>query len=522
MQSSEIQNLEAKIEIARYYEDPYGFAAFYELLFGRELPKHAFGWIEKIYKAMWDKKGIVIEAHRGSTKTTTVTVAHTAFQIGHNPWDSTIFIQASDESAEKKAQEVAGLIKDNPGFRQVFPWVKPDESVSWASRGYEVLSEMHKVPDDSPVGFSYQPIKYEEFRRLKASITQDPTFVGLGLGSTAIIGKHPTGMLVLDDIHDEKNTRSQRELETVKSVLESTILPITTTPTGGTRFVIVIGTPWKPNDAFAALKAKPDFDHAFTPIIQDGKPSWPEAFSIEKIEKLKSNTTPIEYARMYLLDLTAAEGIHLKEEWLHTFPYAEIKQEWPVVMGIDYASTADQWETKGRPRDYFALAICRLKPGGGVILVDGIREHMSQGEAEIRTKAIAKMYPTLQLVAVEALGKGEEFYHLLLRTSKLPIMPMRTNKGKGERFERQMAPLFQFGRAFLSDAPNEFLNHFKSEWLQFPNGINDDTLDAAYWALDAGKFNAYGVTDETEMNILNPMFPKPAKQRNPALFFGRR
>lgn len=518
----EIQDLEDKIKLARFYDDEYGFAAFYELLYGRELPKHAFVWIQKIYKAARAKRGIVIEAYRGSTKTTTITVAFTTFQIGHNPWDSFMFIQASDESAEKKAKEVAGLIKNNPAFKAVFPWVKPDEDISWADHGYEILSEMVKAPDESEVGFAWQPIKYEDFRRLKASTTQDPTFIGLGLTSSAIIGKHPTGMLVMDDIHDEKNTRSPREMETVKDVLESTILPITTTPSGGTRFIIVVGTPWKYNDAFATMKEKPGYDHAYTPIIVDGKSTWPEAFSLEWIDNKRANTPEIEFARMYLLDLTAAEGIHLKGEWLSTYPHDKIQSSWPVIMGIDYASTADQWETKGRERDYFALAIGRLIPGnGGVVLTDGIRMHMSQGESETRVKAIAGTFPTLQLIGVEALGKGEEFYHLLLRTTKLPIMPMRTNKGKGERFERQMAPMFQFGRAFVSDRPNEFLDHFRREWIQWPNGTHDDVLDSVYWMLQIGKFNLYGVPDDTPMSVINPMFDKP-KRPNPAILFGRK
>lgn len=518
----QIDNIEQKVELARFYDDSLGFAAFYELVFGRDLPRHVFGWIEEIYAAQKAGKGIVVEAHRGSTKTTSVTVAFTAFQIGHNPADSNMFIQASDESAEKKAQEVAGIIKTNPGYKAVFPWVTPDENVSWASRGYEVQSSMVKVKDDSPAGFSYVPVKYEEFRRIKVSVTQDPTFVGLGLTSTAIIGKHPTGMLVLDDIHDEKNTRSARELEAVKDILESTVLPITTTPTGGTRFKIVIGTPWKPNDAFAALKAKPGFNHVFTPIVVNGKPTWPEAFSLEKIEDIKLNTPPIEWARMYLLDLTAAEGIHLKGEWLGEYPHEQIDDKWPVVLGVDYASTADQWETKGKERDYFALAIVRLKPGGGAIVVDGIRAHMSQGESETRVKAIAAMYPTLQLIGVEAIGKGEEFYHLLLRSSNLPIIPMFTKgKSKGERFEKQMAPLFQFGRAFISSKPTEFLDHFRREWLQFPNAIHDDVLDSVFWALDCAKYNMYGVPDSANLGVTNPMYKTKGEKHNPALAFTR-
>lgn len=98
---------------------------------------------------------------------------------------------------------------------------------------------------------------------------------------------------------------------------------------------------------------------------------------------------------------------------------------------------------------------------------------------------------------------------------------MRTNKSKGDRFERQMAPMFQFGRAFVSDAPTEFLNHFKSEWMQFPLGIHDDCLDAVFWMMEAGKSNMYGLPDNMEMKITNPLFDK-VKAPNPASLFGRK
>ena len=55
--------------------------------------------------------------------------------------------------------------------------------------------------------------------------------LGLGYKSRAIIGKHPTGVLLIDDIHDENNTRSGRELEMVRQVLAGTILPTVTAET---------------------------------------------------------------------------------------------------------------------------------------------------------------------------------------------------------------------------------------------------------------------------------------------------
>ena len=82
-----------------------------------------------------------------------------------------------------------------------------------------------------------------------------------------------------------------------------------------------------------------------------------------------------------------------------------------------------------------------------------------------------------------------------------------------------MAPMFQFGRAFVSDRPNEFINHFRREWLQFPMGIHDDCLDAVFWAMEMGKYNMFGQPDETPMKILNPMFEQK-KQPNPAIYWG--
>jgi phage terminase large subunit-like protein len=102
-------------------------------------------------------------------------------------------------------------------------------------------------------------------------------------------------------------------------------------------------------------------------------------------------------------------------------------------------------------------------------------------------KQMALRYPTTQIIGVEAVGKGEEFYNLLLRSSRLPIIPMHTGrKSKGTRFEKGMAPLFQYKRVYISDLDNPFLQDFKDEWVKWPSAAHDDTLDAVYWMLYAG------------------------------------
>ena len=62
-------------------DTPKGFDLFYAFIHGTPLPKHALVWIEELYKAREKKRGIVIEAFRGSTKTTTLTT-YLAYRIG--------------------------------------------------------------------------------------------------------------------------------------------------------------------------------------------------------------------------------------------------------------------------------------------------------------------------------------------------------------------------------------------------------------------------------------------------------
>jgi hypothetical protein len=301
---------------------------------------------------------------------------------------------------------------------------------------------------------------YDDWRALVARTKgKDPTLLGLGYKSRAVIGKHPTGVLLIDDIHDENNTRSGRELEMVRQVLAGTILLTVTAET----WQVVVGTPWVGEDILAYLKATGRYLNVRTPVLREGEPVWPERFPLEEIERRRQESGVAEFARMYLLDLAAASGAHLRREWLNRYPFSQIDPDWGVVMGVDYASTADK--LRDNRRDYFAVAIGRALPGGaGVVLVDGYRGRVSQGEAELRLKQLSERYPTTEFIGVEALGKGEEFYHLMLRTSHLPIRQVHPGRSsKGERFEKGMAPLFQFRRAWISDVETPFLRAFEQE-----------------------------------------------------------
>ncbi len=484
-----------RVEIARLGNDPESFAAFYQLLWGRPLPPHAKEeWLPILYQARSEGIGTIIEAFRGSSKTTTLTITYLMFQIGKSPERSNLLIQNSDEAARDTASQIADMIELNQGWKAVFPHIVPDKHAGWGAAGYEV-----KRID----------LAYEEWRKLTAQAkAKDPTLLGLGYRSGAIIGKHPSGVLFLDDIHDEQNTRSARELALVEKIVTGTILPTCTPETQQ----VIIGTPWVENDVLGYLKSTGEYLSVKTPILRENEavrqPVWEARFGLEEIDRQRRLAGEVEFSRMYLLDLKAVSGVYLRREWLNKFPLEKIDPSWPVVMGVDYASAAD--EIIAGKRDYFAIAIGRALPGGaGMVLVDGFRGKVSQGEAEETLKKMAAIYPSIQIIGVEAVGKGEEFFHLMLRSSRLPIRAVQPGgKSKGIRFERGMAPLFEFGRVWLSDLETPFLRAFEEEWVRWPQGEHDDCLDAVYWMLYVGVPHLLGADREK----------KGKKKENP--FFG--
>ncbi len=451
------------------------------------IPVHDAGkrWVKEAFEAQRQGKGYLNKAHRESAKTTVFSKFFLAYFIGHHPELSNMVVRINDDKSNETTQAVADIIKHDPRWRAVFPHVVPDEQKGWGANGYEVMRT---------------DIAYKDWQKIKTKLLPDPTFVGHGWKSGSIIGSRVNGCFIADDIHDEANTSSDRQLNSVKKWYTDTMAPC-----------LMEGcwemwnyTPWLDNDLYAYLEATGAYAKSATPVIvpdEEGelwpedplvplsgkkwKRYWPEAWNWDRLTKKYKQAGAIGFARMYLLDLSATKGLHLKKEWLHYYPAKDISPSWPVFMGVDYASTPDK--LRNRDRDYFALALARAIPGGGIVVFDGIRQHLSKGEALETVAAYANMYPNYQMVGVESIGKGEEFYNDLVfmndihgRVLKLMPIPYH-EKSKGKRFIDWLAPRCQMARIWFSDVENEFLNHFHNEWLGWEAGArHDDVLDAVY------------------------------------------
>jgi hypothetical protein len=346
-------------------DSPEGYRNFYRVIFGTDLPPHANEWVEKIYVARAEGKGFAVEAFRGSTKTTTVTMGYTLFQIGLYPEKANMLIQVSDDKADKATRAIADIIENSPNWKKVFPNVVPDKNLGWSSTGYQVKRDN---------------MDYGEWRKQNAKRI-GPTLFGVGYTSGLIIGSHPDGLLVIDDILDEGNTRSQREMEGVRQIIKSTILPCATKGT----FIMLVFTPWREDDPVMEQVKSGTYLLVKTPVLEyDEKGKWDfrgkkvnliweKAYDIKTLEDIRSRSADIEFARMYLVDLTKAGDRLFKYQ---LFPAGEIKYDWVMVGGVDYASIRTAAD---KNRDYFAMCYMAKLPTGGAVVIGG-------GSGEVYTR----------------------------------------------------------------------------------------------------------------------------------------
>lgn len=491
----------AKIERVHQSFSPESFETFFELVYGRRILKHWHKHLPKVFDAIKNKRGIVIEAFRGSAKTTTFTQAFGTYMVGKFPDKAGLLIQVGDDSANDNSQQVADTIENNSGWKQVYPQIVPDKTKGWGASGYEVMRT---------------DIPYPEWRQLCAiGKGKDPTFLAIGYKSRAIIGKRPY-WLIIDDINDENNTASERETRKVKKILTANIFPAANLAI----VKIIIGTPWNEADALHYCLQTGEFEHIKIPAKTKDGLTWPEVFDEERLKSELALNGKIEYARMYELDLSKIKGLVLKREWIHRFEHRYIKVDWPRVLGVDYTSTEDPRKERG---DFFSICVGAIIPGNmGIVVEDGIRTRCSHAEAEDLVIAWVTKYLNVYGLGVEAIITGQLFYqdllnNAILRAAGIIPAPVRFNKSKGYRYEKELAPLHQRGRIKWTDKESPFMTVLHNEWISWEGDPLEslhpnDGLDSLYAMVRVAEVFVSPVTANSK-NYGNPFFGKKKEKK---------
>lgn len=484
-----------------------GFCAWYECKFKRPVPPVMLHvWAPQFVEAFDKHTGVLLEGHRGSTKTTFL-ITWVEYLTGKRPAGSSQLIRINAQQAGEADEAISSTIEFSPAWALCFPNVVPDKDKGWSISGRFVKDLDVCGPDNQGYGNWLQICSADHLA--------EPSFLCSGITSRDFIGKHPSNGQYYDDLHDEGNTRSAREMQEIVDIIEKNIIPTWTRPEN--RPVLGVAcTLWNENDGYHALLRTGMFKHVQTPIAvrredptikvgedrvvctwaikydpfeMDGDvfyPMW-DKYGPEAILSLKKQQ-PVYFGLMYMCDLQSIKGKVLKSEWLHVFPMEKVMPSWPVYFGIDFASSEDK--LKDGKRDFFALAVLAAIPWGGSVLIDGFREHLEFFEAVQRVISFSAKYPTLVTVGVEKWGSGEKFKQALLYNSKLSVVPYPYDgaavRSKGQRYQFELAPMFVDGRLWVGDNPVPFIQNFTEEWVSWDGGKtstgHDDCMDAVYVA----------------------------------------
>lgn len=513
-------DFKARAALARENFNPLGYGHFFYCINGHELPPYAENeWIPAIFAAKDDNTGLLLEAFRGSTKSTVGSTLD-AFLLGHVPHGSGLIVGSNDDSANKISALIAAIIEYLPGWKAVFPNVTLDKDRGWGAKGYFIKD--NSIPYDKWV----EKCVHDHGR--------DASFMAAGVESSDIPGMHPSLFLHIDDIHDEKNTSSPRELAAVKAAVRKNILPTMSRP-GPRPFYHVDFTPWVKDDAYQIMVDTGVFRHIQTPLYReveagtDGAMIYEEKYVLFADWPGHVNTEFADFwkkllndrATFHLMMLLDREGA-LKEKIFKYYPYRNaINPDWPLVAGVDYASVYQP--TQGNPggRSHFALCRAFKTPEGIVAIGDGVLVQCSQLEAEQYTLDTQVKYTGFQNVVVEMDGKGSDFFQLISRHPQMHAVPKWTGgKSKPERLYKGMSAWFEMGKVRVSEDETVFLNCLRSFLDKFPNldrhAPEWDVADSVYYAL-------LGMPDVLQVPDIGNELPdrNPIQVKNPWAAAGR-
>lgn len=228
----------------------------------------------------------------------------------------------------------------------------------------------------------------------------------------------------------------------------------------------------------------------------------PNRDSLQTLDETKRELGSRIFAAQYLQNPTPPDGNMIKACWLARYPSTRPREKFrTVVLSCDPAGKA------GIKNDYTAITVVGVD-AKELYLLQVSRGHWTILEMQHQIMALAAQW-TVTHVIVEDTASGMGLIQLLRELTSLPAFGIHPKDDKETRLSRHQGR-FEAGRILLPvEAP--WLADFESELLAFPNGRNDDQVDALLLFLDWFSKNDYQLTPMT--------FPAPIILRQKRDFF---
>jgi len=357
--------------------------------------------------------------------------------------------------------------------------------------------------------------KSEKLMVKGAKDIDNPTLKVVGV-TGGIVGGH-FDIIILDDITDKENSRTEYRRRSLEKQLDSEIMQMFI-PNSSYKKVIIIGTKWHESDIYKYASKKPGYkfnkyqamlyesEELYTfvteldwnaleegehiPIISDfinklpddKKPNvlWKEFVPYTELARIRRADGNVAFMMQYQNEYISDVDAPIKYDWIQAAlsNYKTPVRPYQTFMGVDLAS-------KGEDSDYFTIIVVAIKDGL-VYVLDGVRTKQASmfEQFELIRQRDNDWNPSK--IGVEQAGQGKIIVDQYMDMSTLPILPIKSSivNDKMSRIQR-LSVLFETGRIYLSS--DEKFSALIDELLSFPRGATDDSFDALSFAVIASQ-----------------------------------
>ena len=333
--------------------------------------------------------------------------------------------------------------------------------------------------------------------------------------------------IILDDFESEGNTKTAEGRFSIKNWVTAAVYPAIDFDKGG--FLWCNGTivHWDSflNNIVSSNREAEKSDNSFAwkvityKAIEDGKPIWPDRWSIKKLEQRKQfyidRGTPSKFYQEYMNQARSPEDQIFEEEDINkgfyegNCKYDEEYGSWylefqdgskeyiNLFIGVDPASTV------GDRADFSVIMVVGVTAKHDYYVIEYWRQRVLPMECAEQIFKLFKQYEPVRRINIETITYQEMLRDYVQRRSKdeglfLPgvekgIKSYGSQKKKDRLFEG-LQPMFKQGAVHLKKKHREFIG----ELLDFPKGSHDDTIDS-FWL--ACQFTRGGIVKQFKRGI---------------------
>ncbi len=205
-----------------------------------------------------------------------------------------------------------------------------------------------------------------------------------------------------------------------------------------------------------------------------GEPLWPERYDKKALEDLRKTLGSFLFSAIYQQRPSPDEGGMLKRSWWKFYRQApaafdEIIQSWD--MAFKETSTSD-----------YVVGQVWGRKGADKYLLDQVRDRMDFPATIQAVRSLSAKWPQARAKLVEDKANGPAVIATLKREipGLIPVEP----QGSKEARVAAVSPDIEAGNVYLPDPSiASWIGDFVEECAAFPNGQNDDQVDAMSQAL---------------------------------------